>query len=305
MEESNLNASSQTPELPSPTVKQGFFGWMCQNAPRTGLVVWPVLSALWLVSGGFPGWRLLLVFALWSVLMYLGGCCLNASAGQHAYINVKSLAASGRMTPVQGWVWGLLFLLIGLALILLTNWATLVGAALAVVLLCLSLWVRRGFYAPQMMMGIVLGLGIPMAFTAVQGGPWHGMLTNPHISLAWLLFTGNALWALAYGTEDALTNRNDDLKAGVRTPATVLGRYDRFVIILSYMAFLFIWSTAGFRLGARWPYWIGLLIALIQAIWHYTLIEERERAGCLKAFRLTPWIGFGIFLSLVAADLLY
>jgi 4-hydroxybenzoate polyprenyltransferase len=144
---------------------------------------------------------------------------------------------------------------------------------------------------PQAVLGVAFSFGIPMAFAAVQG-------TVP--ALAWWLLFGNLFWVIAYDTEYAMVDRDDDLKIGIRTSAITLGRYDVVGVMASYAAFLAIWAALGAGIGLGWLYGAGLVAAGAIALWHYTLIRERSRDGCFRAFRLNHWVGFAVFAGTVA-----
>ena len=142
------------------------------------------------------------------------------------------------------------------------------------------------------MLGVAFSFGIPMAFAAVRGA------VPP---LAWALLFGNAFWVLAYDTEYAMVDRDDDAKIGIRTSALTLGRFDVPAVMAFYAAFLAVWSAIGARLGFGTMYFAGLAAAAAMAAWHWTLIRDRSRAGCFRAFRLNHWLGFAVFAG-VAAD---
>ncbi|RUS67317.1 4-hydroxybenzoate octaprenyltransferase [Saezia sanguinis] len=275
------------------------------------LLLWPTLSALWLAAGGFPGWHLIIVFTLGTILMRFAGCCINDVADRKFDLYVKRTihrpVTSGELSVKQALMCGAILALLSFALVLTTNLATIVASLLGLFVTLIYPYTKRFFSIPQAVLGIAFSFGIPMAFTAVLGTnwTWHGVITGTQMGYAWLLLLGNLFWVIAYDTEYAMVDRDDDLKLGmIKTSAITFGKYDTFIIMLCYVAFLFIWSQVGFRLGARWPYWLGLLVAFAQAIWHYTLIENRTREGCFKAFTKNHWIGFSIFAGVLAGSLL-
>src|SRR4051812_36185091 len=141
-----------------------------------------------------------------------------------------------------------------------------------------------------------------MAFAAVRGGDaWSlAALGDAVPALAWWLLFGNLFWVLAYDTEYAMVDRDYDLRIGIKTSAITLGRYDVAAVMLFYAAFLAIWALVGARLGYGWPYGLGLAAAAAIACWHYTLIRDRTREGCFRAFRLNHWLGFAVFAGVVA-----
>jgi 4-hydroxybenzoate polyprenyltransferase len=156
---------------------------------------------------------------------------------------------------------------------------------------------------PQAVLGVAFSFGIPMAFAAVRGG--EARLLADALSavppLAWWLLLGNLFWVLAYDTEYAMVDRDDDLRIGIKTSAITLGRFDVVVVMASYAAFLAIWAALGRQWSAGWPYYVCLGAAALIAAWHFTLIRDRSREGCFRAFRLNHWLGFTVFAG-VAAD---
>jgi 4-hydroxybenzoate polyprenyltransferase len=154
---------------------------------------------------------------------------------------------------------------------------------------------KRFFSMPQAVLGVAFSFGIPMAFCAVQG-------TVP--ALAWVLLFGNLFWVLAYDTEYAMVDRDDDLKIGMKTSAITMGRYDVVIIALCYILYLLIWTLAGDFIAYSAMYLIALFVALLQVIWHIWLIRNREREACFKAFRLNHWLGFTVFVG-IALSLMF
>ena len=264
----------------------------------TLLLLWPTLSALWLAAGGFPGWHLLAVFALGTFLMRSAGCAFNDVADREFDRHVKRTAArpvtSGAISPREALVLGAVLALLAFALVLTTNRAAIAWSFAAVAVTLAYPFSKRVFAMPQAVLGVAFSFGIPMAFAAVQG-------RVPALA-GWLLL-GNLFWVLAYDTEYAMVDRDDDLRIGIKTSAITLGRFDVAAVMAFYAAFLAIWSVLGYREGLRLPYAVGLAIAAFIALWHYKLIRSRSRDGCFRAFRLNHWLGFAVFAG-VAADFL-
>ena len=144
---------------------------------------------------------------------------------------------------------------------------------------------------PQAVLGVAFSFGIPMAFAAVQ---------SRVPAVAWLLLLGNLFWVLAYDTEYAMVDRDDDLKIGMKTSAITLGRADVAVVMASYLLYLGIWAAVMAQRLNLWVVAIAIGAAAAQALWHFTLIRERGRDGCFKAFRLNHWLGFTVFAGVVA-----
>jgi 4-hydroxybenzoate polyprenyltransferase len=263
------------------------------------LLLWPSLGALWVAADGFPGWHLLAVFVLGTILMRSAGCCVNDVADREFDRHVKRTAArpvtSGRVGIREALLVGAVLALAAFGLVLTTNAATIAWSFAGLVLTLVYPYAKRYVSMPQAVLGVAFSFGIPMAFAAVLG----------HIPpLAWLLLLGNLFWVLAYDTEYAMVDRDDDLKIGMKTSAITLGRFDVAGIMAFYLAYLAVWSGAlSGRFGGP-LFWLALALALAQVAWHYTLIRDRTRDGCFKAFRLNHWLGFTVFVGIVLPDAL-
>jgi 4-hydroxybenzoate polyprenyltransferase len=259
------------------------------------LLLWPTLGALWIAAGGFPGWHLLAVFTLGTFLMRSAGCCVNDVADREFDKHVKRTAqrpvTSGALSVKQALVFGAVLALLAFALVLTT---TAVAIAWSFAALAISLaypYAKRYVSMPQAVLGIAFSFGIPMAFAAVQ---------SQVPLLAWVLLLGNLFWVLAYDTEYAMVDRDDDLRIGMKTSAITLGDADVAVVMFCYIAYLTVWSVV---LLQRIPSAIvagAVALAGAQAAWHYSLIRGRTRDGCFKAFRLNHWLGFTVFAGIVA-----
>lgn len=282
------------------------------NRPAGWLVLlWPTLSALWLSAGGFPGWHLLMVFVFGTILMRMAGCCVNDVADRHFDLHVKRTqnrpVTTGELTVMQALLCGAFLALLAFGLVLTTNRATIAASFFALVITISYPFTKRFLAIPQAVLGVAFSLGIPIAYTACQGDfwPWHGVFTGPGVSFAWLLLLGNLFWVVAYDTEYAMVDRDDDLKLGIKTSAITFGHYDVKIIMVCYLLFLVVWSHIGGKFTVtHWPYWVGLLAAFVQVLWHYRLIADRTREGCMKAFNYNHWIGFSVFAGIVASSLL-
>jgi 4-hydroxybenzoate polyprenyltransferase len=270
------------------------------------LLLWPTLSALWIAADGFPGWHLLAVFVLGTILMRSAGCCVNDVADRDFDRHVKRTAqrpvTQGLVGVAEALVVGAALALLAFLLVLSTNPAaiTLSFAALAVTLV--YPYAKRVVAMPQAVLGVAFSFGIPMAFAAVLGGPDWGLATIEAAvpAHAWWLLLGNLFWVLAYDTEYAMVDRDDDLRLGMKTSAITLGRHDVAAVMLFYAAFVASWSALGLALGLGRLFLLGMVLAAAQALWHFTLIRERSRDGCFKAFRLNHWVGFAAFAGVVA-----
>ena len=271
----------------------------------TYLLLWPTLSALWIAADGFPGWHLLLVFVLGTFLMRSAGCCINDVADRDFDRHVERTkwrpVTSGAISVGAALKLGAALAMTAFALVLSTNAPTILLSFVALVVAVGYPYTKRFFSMPQTVLGVSFSFGIPIAFAAVLGGTewsWQAIRDAvPHH--AWVMMLGNLFWVLAYDTEYAMVDREDDLKIGIRTSAITLGRWDVTAVMVFYALFIGLWGVMGRRLGSGWPFLAGLTVAAGMALWHYTLIRDRSRAGCFHAFRLNHWIGFAIFAGVV------
>jgi 4-hydroxybenzoate polyprenyltransferase len=259
------------------------------------LLLWPTLSALWIAAHGFPGWHLIAVFTLGTILMRSAGCCVNDVADRDFDKHVKRTAqrpvTAGRVSVQEALLLGAVLALAAFGLVLTTNAAATAWSFAALAVAILYPYAKRFLAMPQAVLGIAFSFGIPMAFAAVQ---------SRVPLLAWVLLVGNLFWVLAYDTEYAMVDRDDDLRIGIRTSAITLGRGDVPVVMLCYAIYMVIWAVALFPRALDAPFYIALAVAAGQALWHYTLIRGRNREGCFKAFRLNHWLGFTVFAGIVA-----
>ena len=260
----------------------------------TLLLLWPTLAALWIAAEGFPGWHLLGVYVLGTFLMRSAGCAVNDVADRDFDRHVQRTAArpvtTGAVSVREALAVGAALALLAFALVLTTNTATILWSFVALAVAIVYPFTKRFFSMPQAVLGVAFSFGIPMAFASVQG-------QVP--ALAWWLLLGNLFWVIAYDTEYAMVDRDDDIRIGIRTSALTFGRFDVAAVMLLYGAYLVVWGVIGWQLGLGWPYALGLLAALAQVAWHYTLIHRREREGCFRAFRLNHWVGFAVFAGVV------
>ena len=209
---------------------------------------------------------------------------------------------SGAVSVAEALTLGAALALGAFALVLTTNLAAAMWSVVALAVTLVYPFSKRFFAMPQGVLGIAFSFGIPMAFAAVRGGDsWSiDSLAAAVPALAWWLLFGNLFWVLAYDTEYAMVDRDDDLRIGIKTSAITLGRFDVSAVMAFYAAFLAIWAVLGVRGGSGWPYFAALGAAALIAAWHFTLIRGRSREGCFRAFRLNHWLGFAVFAGIVA-----
>ncbi len=262
------------------------------------LLLWPTLAALWLASNGAPDWRLFVIFTLGTVLMRSAGCAINDYADRDFDKHVKRTAerplTSGRIKGWEAVALAAVLALIAFALILPLNLLTKELSVAAVAIAASYPYFKRFFAIPQAYLGIAFGFGIPMAFAAVQ---------NTVPLAAWVLLGANILWAIAYDTEYAMVDRDDDLKIGIKTSAITFGRYDVAAVMLCYAGAGAIALSVGWQFGLHSWFLLGMAGALACAVYHYFLIRGRERMPCFAAFRHNNWLGAAVFAG-IALDYL-
>lgn len=264
------------------------------------LLLWPTLAALWIAAQGHPTWHHLLVFALGTVLMRSAGCAINDYADRDFDKHVKRtegrVLTAGLIQPKEALLVGAGLALLAFVLVLTLNRSTILMSFAALAVAFSYPYFKRFFAIPQAYLGIAFGFGIPMAFTTTQD----------HIPmLAWVLLVANVFWAVAYDTAYAMVDRDDDIRIGIKTSALTFGRFDVAAIMLCYVIYFALLLLAGAMAGLHWPYWLGLAGAAACALYHYTLIRERDRARCFKAFLHNNWLGAAVFAGIVLDYLLY
>lgn len=260
------------------------------------LLLWPTLIGIWLASNGKPNWDIVVIFSLGTALMRSAGCAMNDYADRDFDKHVKRTAqrviTSGKIRPREALYVAAFLALLSFALILPLNTLTKQLSVAAVLVAGSYPYFKRFFAIPQAYLGIAFGFGIPMAFAAI---------TQTIPTEAWLLLLANVFWAIAYDTEYAMVDRDDDLKIGIKTSAITFGQWDVAAIMASYALSLAIVTYCGLQFGLGWIFLLGIACAAAQAIYHYTLIKERQRERCFLAFRLNNWLGAAVFVG-VALD---
>lgn len=257
------------------------------------LLLWPTLWALFAAAKGWPDTQVLIIFILGTVLMRSAGCAMNDFFDRDVDLHVKRtkerVLTSGLIKPIEAIYVAVFLALLSLLLILPLNGLTWILACFAAVLAVTYPLMKRFFAIPQAYLGIAFGFGIPMGFAAITA----------EIPLAaWLMLAANICWSIAYDTEYAMVDRDDDIKLGLKTSAITFGRYDILWIAIFYVCtILLLWST-GFLLGYGIAYWISLIIASCIAGMHLYWIRDRDRQACFKAFLHNTWFGFAVFIGI-------
>lgn len=266
----------------------------------TLLLLWPTLWALWLSSAGRPDWMLVWVFALGTLLMRSAGCVINDFADRdfdkHVERTRERPLTTGQVSSREALALFALLCLVSFALVLLLRKPLLIWLSFAAFFLAATYPLTKRFFAiPQAYLGVAFGFGIPMAYAAQLG-------EVP--AQAWWLLLANIFWAVAYDTEYAMVDRNDDLKIGIKTSAITFGRFDVAAVMLCYAAMLVLIAWVGSTYALGWPFYTALAIAAGIMGVHYTWIRGRERMACFKAFLHNNWVGGVIFAGIVADFLL-
>lgn len=259
------------------------------------LLLWPTLWALWIASEGRPDTTILVVFVVGTILMRSAGCAVNDVADQDFDAHVKRTAdrplAAKKISITEALALaGVLALIAFLLVVVFLNRQTLYLAFIALFLAVSYPFTKRFFAMPQAYLGIAFGFGIPMAFAAETGAV---------PALAWWLLTANVFWTLAYDTEYAMVDRDDDVRIGIKTTAILFGKLDVAMVMLCYLIMLMILTGVGKVAGFGWPYFVGLMFGGGIALFHYTLIRKRDRDQCFKAFLHNNWLGFAVFCGLM------
>ena len=259
------------------------------------LLLWPTLWALWLSAEGRPDWVVVWVFVLGTVLMRSAGCVINDYADRdfdkHVERTKERPLTAGKVTTREALALFAGLSLTAFVLVLLLGKPLVIALSVPALFLAASYPFTKRFLAiPQAYLGIAFGFGIPMAYAAQQGGV---------PAEAWWLLLANVFWAVAYDTEYAMVDRNDDLKIGIKTSAITFGRFDVAAVMLCYAATLAIIAGIGYGRGLGVAFYAGLLVAAGIMGVHFTWIRGRERMACFKAFLHNNWVGAVIFAGIV------
>ncbi|HXZ51964.1 MAG TPA: 4-hydroxybenzoate octaprenyltransferase [Burkholderiales bacterium] len=260
----------------------------------TLLLLWPTLWAVWLASYGHPTFTVLVVFGVGTLLMRSAGCAVNDFADRRFDPHVERTRtrplAAGEIGPGEALAVGAVLAGVAFVLVLFLNRFAILLSVLALAIAATYPFAKRFFSLPQAYLGVAFGFGIPLAYAAVL---------NRLPLDCWALLGANVCWAIAYDTEYAMVDREDDRKIGIRTAALTLGRFDVAAVMACYGATLAILAWVGWYLHLRWPYYAGLGVAAALMGHHYLLIRGRSREGCFKAFRHNNWVGAAIFAGIV------
>lgn len=262
------------------------------------LLLWPTLWGLWIAGNGRPDAKTVLVFILGTVLMRSAGCAVNDFADRdfdpHVARTKERPLAAGRITTREALGVAATLALLAFLLILPYGRLAILLAVVALLLAATYPFTKRFFALPQAYLGIAFGFGIPLGFAALTGGV---------PLLAWVLLTANMFWSIAYDTEYAMVDREDDLRIGIRTAAITFGQFDVAAVMLCHAVFLGILAAVGAALGRGLFWFAGLGVAAVLAGYQFTLIQGRDPKACFKAFLHNNWVGAAVFAG-IAVDYL-
>lgn len=265
----------------------------------TLLLLWPTLWALWFSANGRPNWKIVWIFALGTLLMRSAGVAVNDFADRnfdpHVARTRNRPLAAGSVSAKEAWILATALALIAFLLILPLGRLVVLLSFCALFLAITYPFTKRFLALPQAYLGVAFGFGIPMAYAAqTKGLP----------AITWVLLLANIFWTMAYDTEYAMVDRDDDRKIGIRTSAILFGRYDVAAVMLCHAVFLGVMAGIGWWLKLAWPYYAGLFCALSLAVYQYVLIRDRDPQRCFRAFRDNNWVGAVVFAGIVLAYLL-
>jgi 4-hydroxybenzoate polyprenyltransferase len=263
------------------------------------LLLWPTLWALWIAGDGKPDWMVVAIFVAGTVLMRSAGCAINDWADRDFDPHVKRTQdrplAARRISGTEALAVAAVLSLVAFVLILPLDRLVIELSFFALFLAASYPFTKRFFALPQAYLGIAFGFGIPMAFAALQG----------HVpALGWWLLAANILWTLAYDTEYAMVDRDDDAKIGIRTAALLFGRFDVVAVMLFHAGFLVLMAWLGQTAGLGVPYFAGLAVAAVLCAWQFRMIRGRTREGCFRAFLHNNWVGAAVFAGIVVDALI-
>ena len=263
------------------------------------LLLWPTLRAQWLAGSGRPDWLILWIFVMGVVLMRSAGCVINDYADRdfdpHVARTRERPLAAGKVSAREALLLAAGLSLLAFLLILPLNALVLKLSVVALFLAASYPFTKRFFAIPQAYLGIAFGFGIPMSYAALWG----------EVPLeAWVLLAANIFWAIAYDTQYAMVDREDDLKIGIKTSAITFGRYDLVAIAVCYAATLGLLGWVGVQREMGWAYTGGLAVAAAIAAYHMRLIRQRDPQQCFRAFLHNTWFGAAVFGGIVLHFLL-
>ena len=262
------------------------------------LLLWPTLWALWIAGNGAPAWPVVAIFVAGTALMRSAGCAINDYADRDFDPHVERTRdrplASGRVSGREALLIAGGLSLVSFLLILRLDPLVIELSFVALFLAASYPFTKRFFALPQAYLGIAFGFGIPMGFAALRG-------EVPPVG--WVMLAANIAWTVAYDTEYAMVDRDDDLRIGIRTAAILFGRFDVVAVMACHAVFILLMAVVGWMARLDAAYFVGLGVAAVLCAWQLRLIRDRSRAGCFRAFLHNNWVGAAVFAGVLAAAL--
>ena len=258
------------------------------------LLLWPTLWALWLSADGWPEPELFIIFVLGTVFMRSAGCVINDYADRDFDGHVKRTRqrpmATGKVTKKEALILFAVLMVASFLLVLMTNPLTIALSFAGAGLAATYPFMKRFTHWPQAVLGAAFAWGIPMAWAAQS---------NAIAPVAWVLFAAFLLWTIAYDTQYAMVDRDDDLTIGIKSTAILFGENDNIIIVLLQIFTLLALAAAGFMTNLGVAYFLGLVFMAGSFFYQYTLTKERDRDGCFQAFLSNHWAGLAVLIGII------
>ena len=258
------------------------------------LLMWPMLWALWFAASGIPSIKVLIIFMLGTVLTRSAGCAINDFADRNFDAHVARTSnrplATGELKPYEALLIAALMMLLAFGLVLMTNLLTIQLSVVALLLAALYPFAKRYTHLPQLVLGLAFSWAIPMAFAAQS---------NQLERITWLVFIASVLWAIAYDTEYAMADREDDLKIGIKSTAILFGDADILMVGVIQALVLFTMVLTGQLLELGAIYYISLVIAALMVVYQLIIIRKRNPQQCIRAFLNNHYLGMTVFVGIV------
>ncbi|MFT4747832.1 MAG: 4-hydroxybenzoate polyprenyltransferase [Congregibacter sp.] len=264
------------------------------------LLLWPCLWALWIASAGVPDLHILVVFVLGVVVMRSAGCVINDYADRNVDGLVERSSTrplvTGEVTEKEALRLFFLLLFFALVLVLTLTWQTVLMSIGGLILAIIYPFMKRYTQLPQVILGAAFSWSIPMAFVAIG---------QPLSWIVWALYFANLTWTVAYDTQYAMVDKNDDIKVGVKSTAILFGKYDKLCILLLQIVSLLLLITVALWLKFSWPFYLALVVSMGLFLYQHWLIKDRERSLCFKAFLHNHYVGLMFLLGIIGHYIIY
>lgn len=258
------------------------------------LLLWPCVWALWIASSGLPDLHLLVVFVLGVVVMRSAGCVINDYADRKVDGLVERSSTrplvTGEVTEKEALGLFLMLLFCAFILVLTLSWQTVLMSVGGLILATIYPFMKRYTHFPQVVLGAAFGWSIPMVFVATgQTLTW----------VVWALYFANLAWTVAYDTQYAMVDKNDDIKVGVKSTAILFAQYDKLIIMLLQLFCLMLLMVVAISLTLSWPFYLALVTSMGLFFYQHRLIKDRDRSLCFRAFLHNHYVGLVIAIGII------